>query len=164
MTAMDDGMDQATTGSTDEMIDGANDEARDETADETAAEAMEEARAAASGPARSMLERAFSRFGGRAVNEAVFGAPIERGGRTVIPVARVMAGFGGGEGTDRTEGAGGAGAGGGMIGQPLGYIEMGPDGVAYRPISQPPNPVLFLLAAGITGAIVLRAIRRLVRG
>ena len=65
----------------------------------TQAEAMEEARRVAEeGSAGRFLEWLAERIGARAGVTAVFGEPIERGDITVIPVARVRWGFGGGEG------------------------------------------------------------------
>jgi uncharacterized spore protein YtfJ len=54
--------------------------------------------------------------------ETVYGAPVERDGVTVIPVARARLGFGGGAG-----GEGGGGGGGGTV-SPVGYIELRADG------------------------------------
>ena len=133
----------------------------------TQAEAMEEARRVAEeGSAGRFLEWLAERIGARASVTAVFGEPIERGDITVIPVARVRWGFGGGEGQggEATGPTGsGLGGGGGAAGDPVGYIEIGPGGAAFRPIVPPYPSPLFLLASGITAAIVLRALGRLVR-
>jgi hypothetical protein len=113
------------------------------------------------------LERLAERIGGQATVRAVFGNPIERGGMTVVPVARVRWGFGGGTGRriDAGDGsAGGSGAGGGVTADPVGYLEMGAGRVMFQRISAPyPSPA-FLLASGITAALVLRALARLIRG
>jgi uncharacterized spore protein YtfJ len=63
------------------------------------AEATDEARAA-TGPtsADRLLERLAELIGGRAGVRAVFGEPIRNGELTVIPVARIRWGFGGGGG------------------------------------------------------------------
>lgn len=133
----------------------------------TQAEAMEEARRVAEeGSAGRFLEWLAERIGARASVTAVFGEPIERGDITVIPVARVRWGFGGGEGQGG-EAAGptgsGLGGGGGAAGDPVGYIEIGPAGAAFRPIVSPYPSPLFLIASGITAALVLRALGRLIR-
>lgn len=133
----------------------------------TQAEAMEEARRVAEeGSAWRSLEWLAERIGARASVTAVFGEPIQRGDLSVIPVARVRWGFGGGEGQGG-EAAGptgsGLGGGGGAAGDPVGYIEIGPGGAAFRPIVPPYPSPLFLLAAGITAALVLRALGRLIR-
>jgi len=146
--------------------------------------AMDEARKAAGGSSiDGFVERIAERVGASANVRAVFGEPIERDGITVIPVARVRWGFGGGAGrgpiavgpglgADRAAAAGGAdegrsgsgtGGGGGAIADPIGYIEIGPDGVSFIPIGVPMPSPGFLLAGGAAAAIVLRAIARLFR-
>ena len=146
--------------------------------------AMDEASKAAGGSSiDGFVERIAERVGASANVRAVFGEPIERDGITVIPVARVRWGFGGGAGrgpiavgpgTD-TEGAAtargidqglsgmGTGGGGGATADPVGYLEIGPDGVSFIPIGVPMPSPGFLLAGGAAAAIVLRAISRLVR-
>ena len=66
--------------------------------------------------------------------ESVYGEPIETAGKTVVPVARVAYGFGGGFGSSEGEegegaageGAGGegAGVGGGVAASPVGALEI----------------------------------------
>jgi hypothetical protein len=128
--------------------------------------AIEDAREAAEGgrPDR-LLERLVEQIGGKASVRAVFGDPIERGELTVVPVARVRWGFGGGAGTGPdSSGGAGSGGGGGVAADPIGYLEIGPGGATFQPIIPPyPSPA-FLLAAGFTAAIVLRALARLLRG
>jgi uncharacterized spore protein YtfJ len=146
--------------------------------------AMDEARRAAGGSSiDGFVERMAERVGARASVRAVFGDPIQRGDITVIPVARVRWGFGGGAGrgpiavgpgtdpegaavgglTDEGLSGAGAGGGGGAIADPIGYLEIGPDGASFIPIGVPMPSPGFLLAAGVAGAIVLRAIGRLLR-
>jgi hypothetical protein len=127
--------------------------------------AVEDAHQAARGGfANRFVERLADRIGAQADIKAVFGEPIERDGLTVVPVARVRWGFGGGDGSGedaegRTIGSG-SGGGGGLAAEPIGYIEIGPDGAAFRPITPPYPSPWFLLASGITAAIVLRALAR----
>src|ERR1044071_1436590 len=113
--------------------------------------AMTEARdAGAAGPIDGFVERMAERVGAKASVGAVFGDPIERNGITIIPVAKVRWGFGGG-------------GGGGVTADPVGYLEIGPTGATFRAItSAMPSPA-FLLAAGATAALVLRALAKLVR-
>ena len=151
--------------------------------------AMAEARRAGeAGPVDGFVERMAERIGARATVKAVFGDPIERDGFTVIPVAKVRYGFGGGSGSgavavgpglDATEsmsdasdiaaseagrsGGSGSGGGGGMTAEPVGYLEIGPDGASFIPISPAMPSPGFVLAAGATAAIVLRALARLLR-
>ena len=76
-----------------------------------------------------------------------FGAPVERDGHTIIPVARVSfgygMGFGGGSGTQKiganmdptpSEGGGGGGGGGGSS-TPVAVIDITSDGVRIEPVN-----------------------------
>ena len=132
--------------------------------------AMDQARRAAEGGATDrFLERLVDRIGGQTGIRAVFGEPIVRGELTVVPVARIRWGFGGGEGSAGESGAGpvsdsGSGGGGGLAADPIGYLEIGPEGATFEPIVPPYPSPLFLLALGLTAAIVLRALARLIRG
>jgi uncharacterized spore protein YtfJ len=126
---------------------------------------MEIARETAEGgPVDRFLDRMAERIGGRASVKAVFGEPIERGDLTVVPVARVRWGFGGGSGFSEGEDkASGSGGGGGVAADAVGYIEIRSGEATFRPIVAPyPNPA-FLLAAGLTAAMVLGALARLLR-
>lgn len=150
--------------------------------------AMAAARQAGNGgPMTGFVERIAERVGGKASVRAVFGDPIERDGITIIPVARVRWGFGGGAGNgpvgvgpgldgegrsgvesgagsgDGYQSGSGSGGGGGAAAAPVGFIEIGPDGATFRPITSVlPSPG-FLLAAGATAALVLRGLSRLIR-
>jgi len=80
---------------------------------------------------------------------ACFGAPVERDGHTIIPVARVAfgygAGFGRGTGSephrhgngsagDEADAGEGGGGGGGGSSTPVAIIDVGPTGVRIEPI------------------------------
>jgi uncharacterized spore protein YtfJ len=155
--------------------------------------AMAEARRAGEGgPIEGFVERIADRVGAHATVKAVFGDPIERDGITVIPVARVRWGFGGGAGsgpipvgpgrpgddspfgenggvagTEESRSAGssgfGSGGGGGVSADPIGWLEIGPDGAEFRPITPAMPSPGFMLAAGATAALVLRGLARLLR-
>jgi hypothetical protein len=132
--------------------------------------ATEDARhAAEGGPTERFLENLADRIGARAGVEAVFGEPLQRGDLTVVPVARVRWFFAGGSGAGGDPAGGGAtgsgsGGGGGVAADAVGHLEIRPSGATFEPIVQPyPSPV-FLLAAGIAAALILRAVARLVRG
>lgn len=66
----------------------------------------------------------------RATVNSVYGDPIESDGKTIVPVARIAYGFGGGFGTgsegDQEAGEGG-GAGGGVVAGPVGVLEVTED-------------------------------------
>jgi uncharacterized spore protein YtfJ len=122
----------------------------------------------ATGPtsADRLLERMAELIGAKASVTAVFGEPVQNGGVTVIPVARIRWGFGGGGGLaegPETGPAAGSGGGGGVAADPVGYLELGPAGAVFRPIREPYPSPLFLIASGMAAAIVIRAIARLIR-
>lgn len=142
-------------------------------------------KAGEAGPIDGFVERMAERLGGKASVRAVFGKPIERDGLTIIPVARICWAFGGGAGSslipvgpgkdgidaklqadgDRpaTPTSSGSGGGGGATADPVGYLEIGPDGASFIPITPAmPSPGL-LLAGGVTAALLLRGLARLLR-
>jgi hypothetical protein len=127
----------------------------------------EASRAAGPGTADRMLERLAERVGAKAGVRAVFGEAVRTDGLTLIPVARVRWGFGGGHGRSEaaTNGpASGSGGGGGVAADPVGYLEIGPEGASFRPIREPYPSPMFLLASGLAAALVIRALARLIRG
>src|SRR5438093_2491952 len=84
-------------------------------------------RAESGGIGDRVLERLAEMVGSKATIRTVFGEPISRGDVTVVPVARVRWGFGGGGGqaADVPSGtAGGSGGGGGVLVDPVGYLEL----------------------------------------
>ena len=124
------------------------------------------AEAAATQPADRLVERLAEMVGAKANVKAAFGEPVARGDVTVVPVARVRWGFGGGGGRSEaaeTGPASGSGGGGAVTAEPVGYLEIGPNGAEFKPISAAyPSPG-FLLASGLTFSIVVRALSRLLR-
>lgn len=108
------------------------------------------------------------RIGGFASASAVYGEPVDQDGLTVIPVARVRWGFGGGGGGDDgdDDGAGGdygAGGAGGVTAHPVGFIELRDGEAEFRPIKDPAAPALLVLAAGAAAWLVLRGLKSLFR-
>lgn len=65
--------------------------------------------------------------------KTVYGDPISGEGRTIVPVAKVRCGFGGGSGRKSAENEG-RGGGGGLIAHPVGYIEITSAGTRFVPI------------------------------
>lgn len=151
-------------------------------------EAVETARRAGDPAAiDGFVERMAERIGGKASVRSVFGDPIERDGLTIIPVAKVRWGFGGGAGrgpiavgpgitgqgasigssaSEADEaGMSGAGSGGGgaVTADPIGYLEIGPEGATFRPITPAMPSPGFLLAAGVTAMLVIRSLAKLIR-
>jgi uncharacterized spore protein YtfJ len=110
----------------------------------------------------SFLEGLAQRLSGTATAATVFGAPVERGDVTVIPVARAAYGFGGGSGT--RSGEEGSGGGGGVRAAPVGYIEIRPGVVLYRPIRDWAVLLPALAAGAVLTLVAARGIARLTSG
>ena len=72
------------------------------------------------------------------VNQAgaktVYADPISSEGRTIVPVARVRCGFGGGSGKKARQDGEGGGGGGGFVSKPVGFIEISAQGTRFVPI------------------------------
>src|SRR5262249_45959658 len=81
--------------------------------------------------------------------KTVYGEPISAEGKTVVPVAKVSCGFGGGSGKKGSDSVDeGGGGGGGFGARPLGYIEISAAGTRYVPIIDFPTLAL-RVAAGV---------------
>lgn len=125
----------------------------------------ERAEQASHGPADRLIERIAERVGGAASVSAVYGTPVERGGVTVIPVAKVRWGFGGGMGRGSARGGdqvqdegSGEGGGGGVIASPVGYIEIRDDATSFHRIRE--RSVLLSPAVIIALAVAIMLLRR----
>jgi len=108
------------------------------------------------------LERLAEKMGTHAQASVVFGEPVERGGVTIVPVARARWGFGGGA-ANRAGEAGGSGGGGAMIVSPVGYIEIKEGESRFRSIPDPTARLPILIARGAVALLILGAIGRLRR-
>jgi uncharacterized spore protein YtfJ len=109
----------------------------------------------------SFLDGLAQRLGGTANAATIFGAPVERGDVTVIPVARAAYAFGGGSGT--RSGEEGSGGGGGVQVAPVGYIEIRSGVVLYKPIRDWAVLIPVLAAGGLLTVVAARGIARLLR-
>ncbi|HWP28774.1 MAG TPA: spore germination protein GerW family protein [Chloroflexota bacterium] len=107
------------------------------------------------------IERLAQRLALSARAETVFGPPVERGGVTVIPVAKVRYGFGGGGGSTGSEQ--GSGGGGGVLVSPVGFIELRDGSAEFRPLRDPAALVPLILAGALAGWVILRGLARLLR-
>lgn len=121
---------------------------------------------AATSPADGLLRRISARVADQATVATVFGEPIERGGVTVIPVARVRFGFGGGagggSGPAHSEGSGGAGGGGAAV-RPVGYIEMRDGAAQFKRITDSRDVLVLAAAASLTALAFGRLLSRRAR-
>lgn len=126
---------------------------------------MEEPMAAGSSPpvpeaaGQPWMERLADRLGIVARARTIYADPVERDGVTIIPVAKVRYGFGGGGGP---QGHGGPsyGGGGGVKVKPVGYIEIRRGETRFRPIHDPLVRYRLALLGGLLGWLALRSWRR----
>ena len=131
---------------------------------------IREAEAAARGRTDELVRMLADRVGLHAGAGAVFGAPVERDGVTVIPVAKVRWGFGGGagrgieEGSETGEIGEGSGGGGGAMASPLGFIEIRDGRADFRRAHDPASAVPIILAAAFATWVALRGLKKIIRG
>jgi uncharacterized spore protein YtfJ len=119
-----------------------------------------------SGGSDNILERFASRIGGSVRATTIFGEPVEKGGVTVIPVARARWGFGGGRGSGGNNGENqkgeDAGGGAGVKVSPVGYVEVRDGRARFRPIYDPAMVTQIIVASGIVTALLLQGVRQLI--
>jgi uncharacterized spore protein YtfJ len=125
--------------------------------------AEKEAREAAEGGVPGLLTSMAEKVGATARVNAVFGEPVERDGRTVIPVAQSMWGSGAGSGMSEQQGSG-SGAGGGALTRPVGYIEVTSQGASFVPLQRPWQDAKLVLAWAVAIWLASRALNRILRG
>jgi uncharacterized spore protein YtfJ len=117
---------------------------------------------AINGSTDTFVHRLAEALGGTASAAAAYGQAVEREGVTVIPVAKVRWGVGGGSGTGTTMdklGGGGSGGAGGTVVSPIGYIEIHDGEAEFRRIREqvPPwmlPPVLLAGTLGVCGVLL----------
>ena len=125
--------------------------------------AFRDARRAARSGAADLLSIVAEQIGSQVGAKAVFGEPIERDGRTVVPVAQMIIGAGAGSGGN-SEAGDGSGAGSGALTRPIGYIEVTSDGARFVPLRRPWLDGGLRVAAAFSALLAAKAIRALVRG
>jgi uncharacterized spore protein YtfJ len=118
--------------------------------------------------AEGVLAALGERFRDAATVEVVFGNPIAAAGKTVVPVARVAFGFGGGASPAsrrRSQGEGGgtedeaAGGGGGVFATPVGVVEIDQQGTRFVRFAQELH-LGIAFGAGLFLGLVLARLRR----
>jgi uncharacterized spore protein YtfJ len=131
---------------------------------------LREAQEAARGRGDDIIEMLANKVGLRAATNAVFGEPVENDGVVVVPVAKVRWGFGGGygrgieEGSETGEVGEGSGGAGGVAASPLGFIEIRDGRADFRRTHDPASAVPVILASGAVAWLVLRALKKIIRG
>ena len=103
-----------------------------------------------------LLATLAERLGGRFDASNVFGTPVERDGVTVIPVATIRFGIGGGGGSDPRKGQGGEGGGGAGTASAAGYIELKDGRSRFVPAVHPARMLLLVGAATLAGLPIMR--------
>jgi uncharacterized spore protein YtfJ len=116
---------------------------------------------AAPEPAKGLLDRLAGSIGARAGAASVFGAPIERDGVTVIPIASSRFAFGGGGGPTPDGKGEGEGGGGAVASRPLGFIEIRDGRARFRQVRDPIALGTAVVAVAIAVAILARSAARL---
>ena|SRR5688572_1395602 len=106
-----------------------------------------------------LLSMLAERIGARVGAATVFGAPVERNGVTVVPVAVARFGIGAGSGSDPSKGQEGEGGGGGGIVAPTGYIELKDGRSRFVPVVHPARILALVLGAVIAGFAIMRPTR-----
>ena len=114
------------------------------------------------GDVTETLESVKSTIAERVTAQSAYGEPVVANGVTIVPVARVMLGFGTGAGVDTAKlphdgeeaapPATGAASGAGGVVQPLGFIELSDAGARWVPLEP---PVAETVLRGLTLAAVL---------
>lgn len=103
-----------------------------------------------------LLTALADRIGGRFAASTVFGAPVERDGVTVIPVASMRFGIGAGSGSDPAKGQEGEGGGGGGTMTAIGYIELKDGRTRFVPVVQPARMVTLFGAIALVALALIR--------
>jgi uncharacterized spore protein YtfJ len=106
-----------------------------------------------------LLATLAERIGARLGAATVFGAPVERDGVTVVPVAVARFGIGAGSGMDPSKGQEGEGGGGGGTVAPTGYIELKDGRSRFVPVVHPARMLALVLGAAIAGLLIVRPSR-----
>jgi uncharacterized spore protein YtfJ len=106
-----------------------------------------------------LLSTLAERIGARLGAATVFGAPVERNGVTVVPVAVARFGMGAGSGVDPKKGQEGEGGGGGGAVTPTGYIEIKENCSRFVPVVHPARMLTLVLGAVVAGLLILRSAR-----
>jgi uncharacterized spore protein YtfJ len=103
-----------------------------------------------------LLSTLAERIGARLGSATVFGAPVERDGVTVVPVAVARFGIGAGSGTDPGKGQEGEGGGGGGSVTPAGYIELKDGRSRFVPVVHPARMLALVVGAVLAAFAIMR--------
>jgi uncharacterized spore protein YtfJ len=104
--------------------------------------------------ADELLSRLADQVATRSAASTIFGAPVERDGVTIVPVASSRFGFGAGFGEDRPKDQDGGGGGAGGMVVPLGHVELTDGRSRFVPVIHPAR-MLALLAGGVLAGLLI---------
>jgi uncharacterized spore protein YtfJ len=108
--------------------------------------------------ATDVLQRLGETLGSTATVKSVFGEPIQANGKTVVPVAKVAYGFGGGFGAGKhgkKSDQQGKGGGGGVRAFPAGVLEITEESTRFIPFTDLRLLALAFAAGAAFGAVIL---------
>ena len=112
---------------------------------------------------QDIIKNISERLEGSADVKRVYGEPLSVDGKTIIPIAKVRYGFGGGFGEDKgnEDGGQGGGGGGGIEVTAIGILEVTPEGTRYISFEDRSRLIkagfgLGLIAMFILGRMLLR--------
>ena len=110
---------------------------------------------------KEVLDSIIERLNGGASVRAVYGEPVEAQGKTIIPVAKVMYGFGGGFGETGKEKKNGAekeggGVGGGVRAKPVGVIEITEEDTRFVPCCEGKKYAALIAIGFVVGFLIGR--------
>ncbi|MDQ1473904.1 MAG: hypothetical protein QOJ99_5384 [Bryobacterales bacterium] len=106
-----------------------------------------------------LLNSIIARIGDTASVKSIYGEQISAHGRTIIPVARVACGFGGGAGKRHQSEHEGEGGGGGLVALPVGVFEVSEAGTRFVPLHDKRKIATVGIASFCLG-MILSAMRR----
>ena len=107
-----------------------------------------------------LLSALADRVGADFTSSKVFGAPVERDGVTVVPVAAARFGFGGGGGADPRKAQDGAGAGAAGMVAAAGYIEIKDGNSRFVSVVHPARMLALTSATIVAGLLITRPTTR----
>jgi len=107
--------------------------------------------------AQEILQTLSDGFASSASVKNVYGDPVTAGARTVIPVAEVRYTFGAGGGSHKDKTESGGGGGGRVTAQPVGALEVTPEGSRFIPF-QDPRKFAAAVALGFSVGVLVSAL------
>ncbi|AHE67559.1 spore germination protein GerW family protein [Legionella oakridgensis] len=108
---------------------------------------------------KSFIEHVVSAISLTIKGKTIFADPIEHEDTKIIPVTRIRYGIGGGFGHKKS-GDRGEGGGGGIVAEPIGYIELKKGQSTFKRIKASPSLPVVILASGIAGFLLLKGVTK----